>query len=177
MIKRGKQNQTKKLPADNFLEIFKDGSLGKTPAPIEEGFFDKDQYLRHLFADRVQRSEHEIYNRKNQELKQETQALLGEIKNELAQLKKAGNSLQKQVEKAVEKPIAQPGPYHISFLEHIKTIIVSLRKKIEDSSSWLAAWNQRKQKRGFFWGTFLNQKKGGVQFLLSSEHYSSRSAG
>lgn len=186
MVKSNKQAWAKKFSNDNFLEIFKNSSAAQNKAqdkalnkqwPYEEAPFRGEEYLRHLFAGNVRRSEKEIFNSRGREVKKQTEALLVEIKKELAELKKSGAVYKKEVEKAVERPPPQPSQYYVSFLEHIKRILVDLRREIENSSSWLAAWNQRQQKKGFFWGTFLNQKRGGVQFLLSSEHYMTRSAG
>jgi len=169
----GQQNQQSKPWSDNFLEILKKNSSGFPKEPAS-----REQYLRRrLFAERVQKTEQEIYNGRQRELNQQTQALLAELREEIQNLKQSEKSLVREVEKAVEAPPLAPSPHYLSFLEHIKTIVVKLREKVENASSWLAAWNQKQRKRGFFWNTFLARKKGGVQFLLSSEHYLTRSAG
>lgn len=73
---------------------------------------------------------------------------------------------------AIQAPV-NPGIYHVLFFEKLISFIRSFRKKIEEASVWLQASNKRAQKKGWV----ANYKKGGAKYLLSSEHYLSRSAG
>jgi len=68
----------------------------------------------------------------------------------------------------------EPGVYHLNFFERPKQAIIIFRKKIEDSASWLALFNQRAKKRGYYWTQF---KKSGTKFLLSQERYMATQAG
>jgi hypothetical protein len=73
---------------------------------------------------------------------------------------------------AMQAPI-EPGVYHIVFFEKLLDFVTSFRKKIEKASTWLHASNKRAQKKNY-WAKY---KKHGSKFLLSSEHYLTRSAG
>jgi chromosome segregation ATPase len=121
---------------------------------------------------RVKKQEKEIYNRKQRE----TQEKIEELRKEVATLAKKSENLEKELEIAAQQPVIDPGKSDISFLEGLIKAIKRFREKIEDASIWLKAWNQKKQKKGAFWGK-VNSKKGGAQFLLSSEHSAARSAG
>ncbi|MFV1917766.1 MAG: DUF5660 family protein, partial [Patescibacteria group bacterium] len=74
---------------------------------------------------------------------------------------------------AMQAPI-EPGVYHVIFFEKLLEFVKSFRKKIEEASVWLHATNKRAAKKNA-WGA--NYKKHGAKYLLSSEHYVSRSAG
>lgn len=173
MANQTKQPRHQQNTASSFLESLKNQSLGQR----SEHWLDKKDHLRRVFSERVQRSEQEVYNSRNRQLSQETEMLLGEIKKELEELKKTKIAFTKNVEKAVARPPQKASLHHVGFLQHIKKIIFDLRRTVENSSDWLVAWSGRQQKKGPFWNTFLNRKRGGTQFLLSSEHYMTRSAG
>jgi len=173
MANQTKQPQHQQNKAGSFLESLKNQPFDQN----NERSLDREDYLRRLFSERVQRNEKEIYSGRNRQLSQETETLLKEIKKELEELKKVKVAFTKNVEKAVARPPQKASLHHIGFLQHIKKVIFNLRKTVENSSDWLAAWSNRRQKKGLFWNTFLNRKRGGSQFLLSSEHYMTRSAG
>ncbi len=176
MVQNNNQNQKKKAQSQNFLEILKNSSAqGRGINPQEK--LAREQYLRGLFAEKVKRTEKELYNGKNRQLQKETQVLLEQTNEELKALKAANVSLGKEVEKAVFSAPQEPSPHFFSFLLHIRKIIRGIREAVENSATWMAAQNERKGKKGAFWNTFLNKKKGGSQFLLSGEHYVTRSAG
>jgi len=73
---------------------------------------------------------------------------------------------------AMQAPI-EPGIYHVVFFEKLLEFIKSFRKKINEASTWLHASNQRASKKNY-WSKY---KKHGAKFLLSGEHYLTRSAG
>ncbi len=177
MIQNSKPNQKKKTQTQNFLEILKNSSTQRGGVRPPENQLAREQYLRSLFTEKVKRSEKKLYDGKARQLEKETQVLLEQTTKELEALKQANSALGKEVEKAVFNPPAKASPYFFSFLQHISKMIREAREAVESSASWLAAQNQRKSKKGAFWSTFLNKKKGGSQFLLSSEHYVTRSAG
>ena len=169
MGQNNNRSQKKKTTARNTLELLKKPAVEVPPS--------REEYLRYLFGEKVRQEEKVIYHTKTREREQQTQLLFTEIRKELAELKEANSSLKKEAEKAVATLPPKTGEYHFSFLNHLRRVIAKLRKRVEDTSSWILAWNERQAKRGHFWATFLNRKKGGVQFLLSSEHYMARSAG
>jgi len=131
------------------------------------------QFLHRL--ERVKQEEKQIYSHKERELRVEVETLREEVAKALGTIKK----VEKQADVAAAQPIVEPGPYHLNFLIRLRSLVLKLiemRKNMNESAEWLAAWNQKSKKKGFFWSTFAS-KKGGGKFLLSSEHYLTRSAG
>lgn len=109
--------------------------------------------------------------RKINELRVQLQALMHEVQ----ELAKVTQDIGEEVEIASMQAPANPGIYHIVFFEKLLEFIKTFRRKVENASVWLQATNKRSEKRNF-WATFTG-KKGGSKFLLSSEHYITRSAG
>jgi hypothetical protein len=72
----------------------------------------------------------------------------------------------------VETPV-DPGIYHVTFLERLRSFIQLLREQVDDSRTWLTVSSKR-QKKMAFWGLY---KKHGTQFGLSSERTVSTQAG
>ncbi len=98
---------------------------------------------------------------------------VAEVRAQLVGLAATIKKFNREVERAVEDIPARPGVYHLNFLERLRGVIMILRQQIEDSSSWLALWSQRKQKKQY-WGLY---KKHGTSFGLSSERGVSTQAG
>lgn len=120
---------------------------------------------------RVKEGEKEIYNRQKRETVREIQLLQEEIQALAASVE----NLDQRLDTASKKAIINPNIYDISFLKKLKVVVKQFMENIEDASLWLTEFNQKGKKKNF-WGTFTG-KKGGSQFLFSSESYLSRSAG
>lgn len=98
---------------------------------------------------------------------------VAEVRAQLVSLASTIKKFNSEVTRAIEDMPARPGVYHLNFLERLRGVIMILRQQIEDSSSWLALWSQRKQKKKY-WGLY---KKHGTSFGLSSERGVSTQAG
>jgi hypothetical protein len=103
------------------------------------------------------------------ETKKQLDAIRAELKSLIVSLK----NLHNEVTTAVSQEVVHPGVYHLNFYEQLRTFIHVLRQQVEDSRSWLASFNTRKKKMGY-WGMF---KKHGTTFGLSSERALATSAG
>ncbi len=112
-----------------------------------------------------------LYQNHDQELKK----AIDSLKVEIQKLIKSTQNLDLQVEKVALEPAPEPSPYQKSFLERIRQFIKNFRQNIDDAGLWLEAFQTKKKKRNYFW-TQANSKKGGSQYLFSSEHSASRSA-
>jgi hypothetical protein len=110
-----------------------------------------------------------MIERRSNELRLQLKAIMQEV------VILAGNTqdLGKEVQLAAMQAPIEPGVYHIIFFEKLLEFIKSFRKKIEEASVWLHISNKRAQKKNF-WGRY---KQHGAKYLLSGEHYASRSAG
>lgn len=113
--------------------------------------------------------EKSLSERKIQELRVQLQAVTVEV-NKLAS---STSELATQTEIAMVEAPANPGVYHIIFFEKVLEFLQSFRKKIDEASTWLASSNKRAEKKNY-WATY---KKKGSSFLLSPDHYLTRSAG
>ncbi len=133
----------------------------------------KEENLSQKKFERLQKIHHQekvIFSQK----KQETQNQIKSIQKELKFLGSPIKSFNKEVDKVIEQTPVNPGIYHVNFLEKIRQIVVVMRKRTEDSSTWLEAFNQKMAKKHNFW--YL-AKKVGTQWSLSGERYVATSVG
>lgn len=95
------------------------------------------------------------------------------VRQELQALSKAVKQFNTEAIKAIETIPADPGIYHLNFLERLRGVLKLLREQVEDSNSWLKLHTTRKKKMGF-WGMY---KKHGTSFGLSNERTAATQAG
>jgi hypothetical protein len=97
---------------------------------------------------------------------QQTQAEIRHVLEELKLLATTVKSFEHEVAKVtLEAPPKNAGVYHKHFFEWLISMIRNMRKKVCESRNWLAVFNQKKRKRGY-WYMF---KKHGTSFALSDE--------
>lgn len=107
----------------------------------------------------------------------ELEKKIEELRDEIQQLIKATDNLEKQVENVAINPIVEPSEYQISFFSRIKNFIANFRKNITEAGLWIEAFAAKKKKRNYFWNTAHDKKRGGSQFMFSDEHGVARSVG
>jgi hypothetical protein len=105
---------------------------------------------------------------------QETQMQIKVILEELKKLAISTQKLSEEVKIAAEQAPVAPGTYHVSFFEKLRQTIVLFRKRVEESATWLSAFNQKAKKRNYYWAQV---KKSGTKFMLSQERYMATQAG
>lgn len=139
---------------------------------IMTGEHEEKQRLRaQLTLERSLRLEEQSHiNKKTNELKIQ----LKTIQEEVLILAQNTQGLSKEIQIATMQAPIEPGIYHLVFFEKLLEFIKSFRKKIEEASVWLHSTNTRAAKKNA-WGA--RYKKHGAKYLLSGEHYLSRSAG
>jgi hypothetical protein len=96
------------------------------------------------------------------------------LQDELIVLADKTEGLAQETQVAAMQATVEPGVYHIIFFEKLLEFVGSFSKKIEQAAVWLQETNKRASKRNA-WGAAY--KKHGAKYLLSGEHYVSRSAG
>lgn len=111
--------------------------------------------------------------RLSQEKMQELRVQLQSITVEIGKLAASTGNLATQTEIAMVEVPVNPGVYHVIFFEKVLKFLQSFRQKIDQASTWLTSTNKRAEKRNY-WNMY---KKKGSSFLLSPDHYLSRSAG
>lgn len=122
-----------------------------------------------VFEKRLMEEEMILVERKTNELRLQIRA----IHEEVLKIAKATPKLERELEIAAIQVPVDSSTYELFFLERILEFIASFRKKIEQASVWLMSANRRSAKKNA-WGA--NYKKHGAKYLLSGEHYLSRSS-
>lgn len=103
------------------------------------------------------------------QLRLQLQALMREI----TELAKETQGLAEETKIAVMQAPVEPGIYHLIFFEKLLSFLKSFRRRVEEAKVWLNASNSRAQKKNYW----TKYKKHGSKFLLSPDHYLTRSAG
>ena len=127
------------------------------------------QVFQREFLD-IRRQEKLVYSREQQETKLQIAAILDELKK----LASSTKNLAQEVEIASKQVPVEPGVYHLNFFEKLRETILLFKKRIQESTTWLAAFNQRAKRRSYYW---QQVKKSGTKFMLSQERYMSTQAG
>lgn len=111
---------------------------------------------------------------KDTQRKQELALELHAVKQEVAAVAEALTKLDHQVEIAVFQSQTSEGVsvYEKFFLANMIAFLKSFAAKLEHANTWLMQANKRAAKKNR-WGQ--NFKKHGAKYLLSGEHYASRS--
>lgn len=103
--------------------------------------------------------------------------LVEQIKQEIKLLKQADKALLNEVKDieniTMEELPYKPGIYHIRFMELVIQILRTLRMKINESRTWLVAFQSKKKKRGSAFASM--SKKKGTLFSQSQELSNARS--
>ncbi len=132
---------------------------------------EKQLLKKQLRFERVLRQEEQsTIDKKTNELRLQLKA----IQEEVLVLVQTTQDLGEETKLAAMQAPIEPGVYHVIFFEKLLEFIKSFRKKVEEASVWLHATNKRAAKKNA-WGA--RYKKHGAKYLLSGEHYLTRSAG
>ncbi|KKR43806.1 hypothetical protein A2434_02215 [Candidatus Woesebacteria bacterium RIFOXYC1_FULL_41_14] len=125
--------------------------------------------MQATFERRILNEERRTSQEKSGELRMELKAIMEEIQKVAASTENFAEAAQVSM---ISAPI-EPGIYHVHFFESILEFLQSFRKRIDLAATWLTSTNKRAEKKNY-WATY---KKKGSSFLLSPDHYLSRSAG
>jgi len=138
---------------------------------IYSGQYQENQKLKkQVHFERTLRQEEEKRNvEKSNELRVQLQALIQEVQA----LAQTTQGLAQETKVAAMQAPIEPGVYHLIFFEKLLEFLKSFRQQIEDASLWLNSTNKRAAKKNY-WAKY---KKHGSKFLLSADHYLTRSAG
>jgi len=96
------------------------------------------------------------------------------LQEEIRSFAQSVGEFAQEVQIAASQAPVNPGVYHKNFFLHLRSLIQSLRQRVESSRDWLHATNTRGKKQNFYWGQV---KKSGTKFMLSSERYMVTSTG
>lgn len=102
--------------------------------------------------------------------------LMNQIRQEIENIKHQESALLNEVrdiqKMTLEEMPEKAGIYHIRFLELVLSILRTVKEKIGDSSTWLAAMMSKKKKRGSAFA--VRSKSMGTQYSLSQELQTAR---
>jgi hypothetical protein len=115
------------------------------------------------------REENILIERRLGELRLRIQSIHQEIKKVVEVTPKLTREIQIA---ALQAPVSA-SDYDLNMLDNIWAFIRNFRKNAQQAQVWLSAANKRASKKNM-WGQ--NYKKYGAKYLLSGEHYASRSA-
>lgn len=140
-----------------------------------------ERYPREQEQPKPQKKEVKLFNyaeyRENEFVTAQIKELMKQIRQEIEFFKKQEASLLNEVtdiqKLTVESMPEKVGIYHVRFLELVLSILRTLREKISDSGTWLAAMMSKKKKRGSLFA--VRSKKMGTQYSLSQELQTARS--
>lgn len=104
----------------------------------------------------------EVIARLRQQEKEVTQKI-EEIRLELKSLIATLNVVDQEIAQAADGGFVDPGIYHMTFLDRLKTILKLLRQNLHESRSWLAVMRSKKKQRTY-WAQY---KKRGTEFGLN----------
>lgn len=126
------------------------------------------QILRHR---EVQQTE--VYNARQVETDRKIDQLLEQLEALTKDLDDADRQA-REAQIAVMQGAVHRGDYHVSFFERFLNTVMLLRKRIKESTTWLASFNSRKSQQKGYWGSFYNN---GTQWSMSSERSIATSVG
>lgn len=118
----------------------------------------------------IRQQEHSRLLQEEAASKQQIQSILQEIRS----LAKTVGDFAQEVQVATLQAPVNPGLYHKNFYAHLRSVIATIRQKVESSKNWLAAANGRASKKGYYWSQV---GKSGTKYMLSSERYMVTSTG
>jgi len=112
---------------------------------------------------------HPVFRQEDMRIKEQIEA----VRSELKALAASVTNLHQEVTRTITEMPVDPGVYHVNFFEQLKSFLLALRERVDDSRNWLSTFNARRKKIGY-WGMY---KKHGTQFGLSSERTTATQAG
>ena len=184
-----KENAGKK-PAENlasgsFLEAFKKSASRRTDVvptsgdlrpgeaiPVSDAISVEESRRREeqaraqemLMAQRREEEQRARFRAKQEQVIKQIEA----IREAILKIAKKTQNVGMEFEKAAFEAPVNPGTYHVSFFEKLKSALEVIKKRLDDSASWLHVYNKRKKNIPFFW---QQVQKSGTKYMLSSERY------
>ena len=166
--------------SNGFLEAFKASAAnsGATSSELRPGNdFSVSEAFRveeakklendKRFKEIMMAKQHEDEDRQRFLNKQkEVEKQIESLRDAILKIAKSTQNFSSEVEKAAFQAPANPGKYHLGFFETLKRSLEIIKKRLDDSASWMQEFNKRKDRVPFFWAQF---KKSGTKYMLSSE--------
>lgn len=171
----------RKAPA-SFIDALKASGATERTSESQITITDDGKYEQELREEKEQRErERLLAKQQEEELLVRMKARQEEVKKEIEAIRDAILKIAKSLgvvghefEKAAWDAPANPGKYHVSFFTKLKEALEIVKKRLDDSASWMHATNQRAKKMPYFW---QQVQTSGAKYQFSSERYMQMGAG
>jgi hypothetical protein len=181
-VKSIKEDFINKIPDDFVEQLFGSNISKNTSGEIVPG--ESLEFSEVLTGVREEKEilqkqisfERRLFEEEKVQVQKKTNELRIQLKgvmDEVFVLSKSTQDLGQEIQIAAMQAPIEPGVYHVIFFEKLLEFVKSFRKKIDEASVWLHTTNKRAEKKNY-WAKY---KKHGAKFLLSADHYLTRSAG
>lgn len=121
------------------------------------------------FLQRVNQEQAVVHNKEKAQSQKAIEALLNELRVEVKKLEAQTSELTGAVKNVTVETSVKASLYHTNFFEWVLSSLRDLRKKVGESRMWLATWQSKKKKKGY-WGNA--KKKGGqlnLEYMMNEE--------
>lgn len=176
-----KANSDRKAPT-SFVDALKSSGAAQSISESQISITDNAEYEEKLQEEKEAREQERLLAKQQEEtLLARIKARQEEVKKEIEAIRDAILKIAKSLgvvghefEKAAWDAPANPGKYHVSFFTKLKEALEIVKKRLDDSASWMHATNQRAKKMPYFWAQVA---KSGTKYQFSSERYMQMGAG
>lgn len=179
------------LATGNFLDAFKKSAARRTDVvptsgdlrageviPVSDAVSIEEARRREeearaqemLMAQRREEEERARFKAKQEQVMKQIEA----IREAILKIAKKTQNVGLEFEKAAFEAPVNPGSYHVTFFEKLKSALEVIKKRLDESASWLHVYNKRKKNMPFFW---QQVQKSGTRYMLSAERYMQMAAG
>lgn len=187
------QKPVQSLRVTNFLEAFKESAVKRPAEPVAAAYgelrpgtdlnvsaaFEHEEWKKK--EEQIRAQERMMAQQKAEEEKarfkfrqEEVKKQIGQLREAILRIAKSTRNVSLEIEKAAfEAPVA-PGIYHLNFFEGLKRALELIKKRLDDSATWMQTCNQRNKRMPFYWAQV---KKSGTKYMLSQERSLATSVG
>ena len=145
---------------NNPEAVDKDAAINRFPRPESKQFGESIKVQTRTEFTVFSKTEHAD----KVKIREEIMSVRQELTVAISEMKKLGQKTT-EYEKAVHENVADVGIYHLGFFERLQSMLIVLRKNIQESGSWLDMTFAKKRAKGY-WN---KAKKAGTTFTLSHE--------
>lgn len=179
------------LAGGNFLEAFKKSAARRTDVvptsgdlrpgeviPVSDAVSIEEAKRR---EEQAREQERMLARQREEEQKARFKAKQEQVIKQIEAIREAILKIARKIqnvglefEKAAFEAPVNPGSYHVTFFEKLKSALEVIKKRLDESASWLHVYNKRKKNMPFFW---QQVQKSGTKYMLSAERYMQMAAG
>lgn len=176
-----KANSDRKAPT-SFVDALKSSGATQSTAESQISITDNAEYEQKLQEEKETREQERLLAQQQEEtllarIKERQEDVKKEIeviRDAILNIAKSLGAVGHEFEKAAFQAPAHPGKYHVSFFTKLREALEIVKKRLDDSASWMHATNQRAKKMPYFWAQV---QKSGAKYQFSSERYMQMGAG